>query len=455
MKLPLLLSLLIALTALAKDNAVLNTTVPNTAQNDKTIAPSADFIELTEAYKNRTVVSPEKNAFVYLMGITAPEGKDPITVGQSSIDWLNKKIDNGGKNESPKPNVPYLYPISENFGKLMQKIHCSIREATFCSLDSQQAFAREVIHNNQRLLKRRHKLLDYAVYQNTLTIDLRMLILPNYNINIQLQRLALIDLWLNRHDYSPEKIKQTLQKDYNFYLRQAANAVTLVEKMVAVAALRNHYYWLNEILKSVDNNTAALLTPDYLQQPIPLSALSLRTAYTGELQFFISLFKSYNITEDSLIVYPISDNDKQQLFNYKATLLKKLINISESDNYQRQLNHLANDKTTRQYIASFKAVSKKSGENWHDIFGSTDGFVVLVASITVYIDRTRQLVAIQKAVNVLNTIRRQGIESDAIPAFLKQAEYANPLTQKPFLWDDDRQQIIINESKKVKYYLSL
>ncbi len=149
------------------------------------------------------------------------------------------------------------------------------------------------------------------------------------------------------------------------------------------------------------------------------------------------------------------DNDKQQLFNYKATLLKKLINISESENYQSQLNHLANDKATRQYIASFKAVSKKSGENWQDIFGSTDGFTVLVASITVYIDRTRQLVAIQKAVNVLNTIRQQGIESDAIPAFLKQAEYANSLTQKPFLWDDDKQQIIINESKKVKYHLSL
>ncbi len=293
MKLPLLLSLLISLTAVAKDNAV---------HIDKTIAPSADFIELTEAYKDRTVIPPEKNAFVYLMGITAPEGKDPITVGQSIIDWSNKQIDNGGKSDSPEPKM--FYSLGKNYDELVEKIHCKIRAATPCALDKQQALAREVIHSNKRLLQRWYKLLDFSAYQNIQTIDL-MTLFPNYAINIELQRLALIDLWLNRHDYPSGKIKQTLQKDYDFHIRQAANAITLVEKMVAVAKLRQHYYWLNEILKSVDN-TAALITPDYLQQLIPPSALSLRAAYTGELQFFISLFKSYNIAEDSLIVYPIS-----------------------------------------------------------------------------------------------------------------------------------------------------
>ncbi len=445
MKLLLLFSLLISLTSATKDK------VPH---NNKTIAPSADFIELTEVYKKRAPVFPENNAFIYLVGITAPENEDPMNFGQTMIDWSNKKVDNGGKNDSPEPKISHS--LDKSYEALMQNIDCRMYKAAPCALASQQALARDAIDNNQWLLKRWHKLLDFSAYQNTLVIDLMTLSFPYYTNDSKLQRLALIDLWLNRNNYPPEYIEQMLQKDYDFHILLAANSTTLVDKMIAIVALRNNYYWLNEILNSVDNHTAILIKPDYLQQPIPPSVLSLKTTYAGELQLFISLFKPYNKSEDNPILYQFSDNDKQRLFNEQAKFLKKLINISKSADYQVRIKYLMEDSDVIQLLRTTKKLVEKYGGNWDEFNSSMGGYDFMLIYNAYFISLSHQLVAIQKAVNILDKVRQQGIKQDAISEFLNQPQYYNPLTQKPFVWDGDKKQIIIiTENDKDTYYLSL
>ncbi len=287
-----------------------------------------------------------------------------------------------------------------------------------------------------------------------MTIDL-LASVPDYGSDIRLQQLALIDLWLNRNNYAPEKIKQALQKDYDFRLKQSANASTLLEKMIALAGLRHNYYWLNEILKSVDSDKAAALTPRYLETPIPASALSMRMAYIGELQFYMSLFKPQNADDEFNLASQLSDNEKQRLLNYQATLLKRLIHISESNDFQQQLKQLEADNNIQQYVELMTALDKDSGGKLSEFaFGDTpfEQFVLLIAK---YIERPYELTAIQKAVKVLQAIRQQGIKPVNIPAFLQQSEQHNPLIQKPFAWDSDKQRIMIKTAEGQIYYLAL
>ncbi len=441
----LLLTLGISLTAIAKDSA--------TVAADNAVAPSADFIELTKAYQNRPKISPENNAFIYLVGLNAPEDTDPMTFGQKIIDWSNQKIANGGESDTPEPKVPYS--IGSDYKNLMEKITCKIREAKPCILAKYQEVARKVIDNKAILLRRRQTLLTLPDYQNTMNIDL-LTSFAHYGSDIQLQQLALIDLWLNRNNYAPEEIKQVLQKDYDFYLKRSSNALTLVEKMISLAGLRHNYYWLNEILKSVDSGRAAALTPRYLETPIPTSVLSMRMTYIGELQFYMSLFKPQNAdNEFNPLVSHLSDNEKQRLFNYKATLLKKLIRISESNDFQQQLKQLEADNDIQQYVELMTALDKDSGGKLSEFaFGDTpfEHFVLLIAN---YIERPYELTAIQKAVKVLQAIRQQAIEPVNIPAFLQQSKQHNPLTQKPFAWDSDKQRIVIKTVEGQVYYLTL
>ncbi len=440
----LLLALGISLIAVAKDSA--------TVVADDTVAPSADFIELTKAYQNRPKIAPENNAFIYLVGLAVPEDTDPMAFGQKIIDWSNQKIANGSKSDTPEPKA--AYSIGNDYANLMKKITCKIREKKPCTLAKHQEFAREIIDNKAILLKRRQTLLTLPDYQNTMTIDL-LASVPYYGSDIQLQQLALIDLWLNRNNYAPEKIKQALQKDYDFYLKQSANGLTLLEKMVALTGLQHNYYWLNEILKSVDSGRAAALIPRYLETPIPASALSMRMAYVGELQFYMSLFKPQNADDEFNLASQLSDNEKQRLFNYKATVLKKLIRISESNDFQQQLKQLEADNNIQKYVELMTALDKDSGGKLSEFsFRDTpfEQFVLLIAN---YIERPYQLTAIQKAVKVLQAIRQQAIKPVKIPAFLQQSEQHNPLTQKPFTWDSDKQRIMIKTTEGQVYYLSL
>lgn len=419
------------------------------------LAPSADFIELSNIYQNRPKVSPENNAFVYLMGLTAPKNKAPIAFGQSIIDWSNQTIANSGKNNQPRPKRIFSWDDDSSTYKLMQKITCNIRKPAPCSLDKYQELARQAINNKADLLQRRQELLALPNYQNIMPVDI-MASFPPYGADIQLQQLALIALWLNRNHYSPEKIKQALQKDYDFRIKQATHAVTLVEKVVAVTGLQNHYYWLNELLKSVDNDKATEITPDYLQQPIPQAVLSMQMTFAGELQFFTSVFKKYNTDENlNPTAHLLSDTEKQRLLNYKATLLNALIHSSESEDYKAQLEQLKEDKTIRHYLKALKEFSKENG-GWDivDNYEGGDDFRELVTPVIKYIDRTQRVVAIQKAVNVLYQMRQQNIKPAEIVDFLNQPKHHHPLTGKAFTWDSEKQQIVI-PTDDFTYYLTL
>lgn len=445
MKLIILMTLSLSFAAFAKENL---------ATDKNAVAPSADFIELTEAYHNRPKIAPKDNAFIYLVGLTAPEGTDPMTFGQQVIDWSNQKVANGGKSDTPEPEIPY--GIGDDFKELRRIINCNIRAETPCALAKHQMLARDVVENKAMLLNRYQTLLTFPNYQNILTIDSTSILPTSFVNDANLQRLALMDLWLNRNDYPPEKIKQALQKDYDFRLKKSANANTLVEKMIANAGLKNNYYWLNEILKSVNSDTANKLTPRYLHEPIPSSTLSMRTAYIGELQFFMSLLKPQNADEEfNPIVSQLSDNEKQRLLNTNATLQKTLINISESADYQTQLKQLETNPSVQQYIALMTALDKDSGGKLSEFtFGDTP-FEQFVMPLPIYIERSYHLVATLKAVNVLQKIRQQSMKPADIPAFLQHAEQHNPLTGKPFEWNGDTQQIVIPTEKSFTYYLSL
>lgn len=151
----------------------------------------------------------------------------------------------------------------------------------------------------------------------------------------------------------------------------------------------------------------------------------------------------------------LSDNEKQRLFNHKATLLKTLITFSELPDYQKRIKQLETDKNIQQYLALMTALDKYNDDLWSELtFGDTP-FEKFVWSITRYVERPYQLTAIQKAVFVLQEIRQQGIKSTGIPVFLQQSEQYNPLTKQAFEWDSDKQQIIISTTEGQVYHLPL
>lgn len=66
-----------------------------TLAENHAVVPSVAFETLTKAYQNQPTVADKDNAFVYLMGITAPENQDPIKFGKILIYQENKMSEEG------------------------------------------------------------------------------------------------------------------------------------------------------------------------------------------------------------------------------------------------------------------------------------------------------------------------------------------------------------------------
>ncbi len=413
-----------------------------------TVAPAIEFIELNQAYEKSLAYQPKNNGFVYLVGIMAKKGENPMKVGRQLIDKHNKSPVVNACSKQSKPEIFSLLS-DKSYQQLQENITCRMSSKKHCQLSKHQKLANSIIKENQWLLERQQQLLNFTEYKNTLKVNASM----PFSHNVALQQLSFIDVWRNRLNYTPSEIKQFFEKDYRFNILKATNANTILGKMVAIAQLENNYYWLNELLRSVDKNTAKNIIPDYLTQAIPKSALSFRNAFTGELQFYMSLFGSHHRNDFFTLSSPVSRNDMQRLANNQAKILSILINISESENYLKKIEQLSvNDEAiqlSKENVKMTKEIITKYGGDYQQFEKLALFYKDKVFYEKTYIIRANRLASIQKSVRILNEIRTQSIEKEKITDFLNQPENYNPVTHEPFVWDKNSQQIIIKKEKEV------
>lgn len=417
------------------------------------VMPSKDFKALTDAYFHRPVVSPNQNAFIYLSGIMTSAENSPIVAGQRWVEWANQKIDRGDDETLVKPTMVQL---SKQFQSLEPVLStCRLRSSESCRLSEHIDLGHAVISDNQWLLQRYRDLLDFSSYQNTQTIDLMMWhgTFPERD----LQALYFTELWLNRLNYSSRYLKTAFEKDYRFHLMRAQQAQTLVERAKATVMLQQNYYWLNELLKSLSSTQAAAMTPDYLHQSIPRSVLSMRNIYIGELVFFMSLFKPQHLSEQQFFVNEPPESEKQHLFNEKATLIKKMIEISEATGSNHEVAMKQLPKAVEAFYEVFNEAVIRYGEMSEDVSIEDLKDMELFTNMY-YIMRLRRLAAVQKAVRLLAHLRSRDFDEIQIREFFNQPEYYHPLTQQPFIWDEIHGYLEMEESdmlgEESKYYLA-
>lgn len=404
-----------------------------TLAENHAVAPAVAFEALTKAYQNQPSVADKDNAFVYLMGITAPENQDPIEFGKTLI-YQENKITEGKKSILSQQEMAGF--SSKEASHFKQKSHCYLRASKPCRIQDEEAWVRTILAKQKHLLSRLYILWDLPEYQYTLHSTDSQFLSPNYGIQFRLQQLFWLDLWIHRHDYSAEKIKQLLQKSSHFYRQQIRNTHNSLDKMMASALLAQHYYWLNELLQSVDAPKAAAMLPENTFQPFETDIFSMRKAYVHEFQLMQAILNETNL---------FNQNDLQRLFNAKAAVVQELIELSESKqpNIQPE-NSIQTPKAKHLYHIEYMMFEQyMMGKAMADM---EVGGIVQLAEHIAYI---RQLSAIQKAVEVLENIRRKAIPADAIVHFLQQPEQHNPLSQAPFNWDAQQQRITITHGKRI------
>jgi hypothetical protein len=117
------------------------------------------------------------------------------------------------------------------------------------------------------------------------TLDLQAP-LPNYAAVIHGQRLLLLraKALADRGDIS--EARELLARDVRFWRTVLASSDILISKMIATAALRQHFGWASLAARSFPAGRSAAELPDEWRAPMNEAELSLERTFAGEWMFF-------------------------------------------------------------------------------------------------------------------------------------------------------------------------
>lgn len=241
--------------------------------------------ELTGLLAQRPAELNEKdNAYFDTIGLAAPTDMDPHAWGMA---WFAQASANDRAFLEDRPDAPIKlagYPLS---GKQVE-LPCSQKDAKHTCLEEialNPAAGQKHLEREAPLLRRFDALLDKDYREPYREASFKSEIAPR-GPEFRATRLAQIRFVLEVAKGNDDAALNGWQRETAFILRQARNSHTLIDAMVATAALNRYQKLLADYLtkhpKAAHSRAKQLLA---MLEPFDRSALTLRPAFASEAVF--------------------------------------------------------------------------------------------------------------------------------------------------------------------------
>ena len=379
-------------------------------------------------------IKPEKNAYFYLIGLSAPQGREPSEFGQQCMARLSE-VPNG-----PKATLQWLTGNDRDCAKyedtLRRKgstIACEQQEFCLAHYQKHSAAIKHLAEIHKTALQRYTHLLTMEGYEE----------IPYIN-----HLTTTLSLDLTNELYAAVSASKLLEGDTEAFIRRTA-AEAKFYRMV----LRGDSSFLSKLLALVGANRAARLASDavsanpslakkyyeiLLSISLPLTAAerSLESVVTGDIK-----------QDASTLAYDADEMDtglhdkflSRFIFKYHATINFKYRDLQG----WRELSQLPTEK----YLAAEKAaLAKLTGpwrENYVHMIYNPMGKLLAGLNSANYADYPRRMIDSDgrlRLVSLQIQIAAQKIPEVEIPAFLQNADprFRDPYTGLPMQWDKTR-----------------
>ena len=415
--------------------------------------PSAEALRMKALIDERPPIADADNGYLHLLGLSGPSEMDALQAGVKRRDWmvaLNRDPGKFGQLTEVKDSEP-----AEEDNRLLQEFreHCR-GDAQGCEtlLDG---FAEEPRFSafEQRLLSRYREMLKHRAWHETIPLDLRVP-LPAYSSVMNGQALHFRDLRSRVKPGSASDIRASLEADLEFWREVQKSSSLLITKMIAVAAIRQHYLMGNMILRELPRDEQLAAVPDAWRRETSAEELAMHQVMAGELRFSEGMMR---IWDDTALrpLEPGPDAEPPGWYERVTVFLSRPL-----FKHQDQLNHYA-----AQYLAMadqfqvplqrYEAVTEEARasslqENeWrlYNLMGSILRNIVGGANFSGYPLRVASIEALRRAALVTAELRATGVPASQVPEALRQSELRNPFDLQAFRWSEE-EQAVVHEGKE-------
>lgn len=390
--------------------------------------PSAAAERMRSVFETRAAVPDANNAYFYILGFHSAPGVDPFSAGKKVADWIDEVNRDPEKFESPPPLPDYAFDSGYSESMRQLRLSCPGRGP---DRDCREAFinagAEGLSETGLLLLSRYRELLKHPQLREQVPLDLRVP-LPAYSQILNAQRFFHVDLLRRVNTLGAAGVREQLHDDLEFWRRVQMSSDILITKMIAVAALRNHFHFGNLVLRALPVREQAAGIPEGWRRELSPDELSMLRVMAGELRF--------------------AEHVLWQMDAGVESPMDRLTHIFSRPYYQQQdtLNERAGDylflvERFAVPIARMEAVtrelkSQRSESSWsvYNFMGRTLNEISGMESFVNYPMRVATLEGMRRAALLTAELRARGLAAEAVPGALATSEVRSPFDEATFEW---------------------
>ncbi len=403
--------------------------------------PSAATIRLHEVLDQRPPVSDADNAYLYVLGFSAPEGSDPHEVGLQWRAWVEAR---GYRSEAEKKNplsssLDFRAARSAEIDNILTTCNSPDRGCAELLEDSSASLANSLSPEPIQL-QRYRALLTREQWREQIPPDVRAP-LPLYAGVLDGQRLLFANTWQRAHAGDASAVRDALQSDIEFWRRVLASSDILITKMIAVAALRQHFAFGNLALRRLPAEQALQAVPADWSSPLTDEERSLLRAMAGELVFLEGILREIpdaptaelllpsdhflNRVHDRLLspLFQPQDTANQAADAYLSIAQQFAVPLERYPDLLEQAYTPPPPRPKRLYNAIGDAL----------MGGPLDAM---------YGARVGDVEGMRRAALITNELRSRGIAEKDIGDALRSASLRNPYNDEPFQWDENERAVV-------------
>jgi hypothetical protein len=273
--------------------------------------------------------------------------------------------------------------------------------------------------------------------------------LPGYIEVLDAQMLLYANAWMAAGKSDTATVKSLLEKDLRFWRRVLASSDVLITKMIAVAALKRHFYWSNAILRRLPSAVVMEGVPDSWSQPISEQERSMLRSLVGEWRFSDGMTKQIKDGHITLLDY---GEEVSLLDNVVWFFVSPTLKTQDGSNIYAELILETVDMLEVPY-EKFPQASERARAFWDQrkesafpsrAYNITGDYLFSSGSwdLVSYSDRVNDLEGIRRIAVAATELRSRGIPIQQVPEALLNMNTGNPYTGGPFTWDEEQGAIV-------------
>lgn len=388
--------------------------------------PSADAQRLLVIHAARETAPERDNAFIYLMGLAAPVGADPLELGRKRVAWLKERVADPAT-AAADPSGDAADAASQSAGLKEISESCRGGTATRCTVAFDRWVAGEAFTPFEvAMLARYRTLISYPRFFESVSWDGGQP-LPPFKESFIGQRIFYVALARAAEAGDTAAVRDALEREARFWREVQRGSDLLIPKMIAIAALRNQFFFGNRILRRLPAGKVADAIPPAWREEFGAAELSLMRVMAGEYAFAAHMLRERE-AEQQRIEHEYADDEEFEPpdpFDRMLTGMGRRLNLQ-----QRMLNRMA-----RAYVAA----GERFGVPLHEYPAVAERVTEECAefhqfNVDKYVYRVGTLEGMRRAALLAAELRVREVPHADVAAAVLATPLQDPFSREPFTW---------------------